>query len=392
MTPIRLAISFCLLAGLFSHAQAIEFEQTGRYVPPPPRLFLGSPVGVGGGFAVVGQPDEIYVLDAAQGTYLQTLTPASFGPTPPTGLTGAVAMDGSVALIPTTSNSAYLFDLDANTIVRTLTPITPVPMGSTFGSYVALNDGIALVAATPPFSNAGRRVYAFDAATGEELAVFQPRNFGASSSFGFRLAVSDGIAVVGDQRDSQQGTNAGAAYLFNVASGAEIAKLTGPGPDSFFGAGVAIDNGIAFIGGPATSGAPLNRQVGLYSATSGASIASIPMPGVGGDPSFGSFLAADNGVLAVSSLYDGAPIPFQGAGSVFLFDAATQTQLARIKPTDGLNPGEFGYSVAMGDGFLAAIAGLDDSPLYMFSVTPEPTSAMLAMGFVALAATASRRR
>ena len=154
---------------------------------------------------------------------------------------------------------------------------------------------------------------------------------------------------------------------------------------------MAVDNGIAFIGGPATTGAPLNRQVGLYNATSGASIASIPTPGVGGDPSFGSFLAADNGVLAVSSLYDGEPVPFQGAGSVFLFDAATQTQLAHVQPTDGLNPGEFGYSVAMGDGFLAAIAGLEDSPLYMFSVTPEPTSAVLAMGLTALATMASRR-
>ena len=55
MTPTRLAISFCLLAGLFSHAQAIEFEQTGRYVAPPQRLFLNAPVGVGGGYAVVGQ-------------------------------------------------------------------------------------------------------------------------------------------------------------------------------------------------------------------------------------------------------------------------------------------------------------------------------------------------
>jgi hypothetical protein len=392
MTPTRLAISLCLLAGLFSHAEAIEFEQTGRYVAPPLRAFLGAPVGVGGGFAVVGQPDEIYVLDAAQGTYLQTLAPASFAPTPPTGLTGAVAMDGSIALIPTTDETAILYDIATSSVVRTLVPTTPVPAGVTFGSRVAIKDGIALVSATPNSLGGSRRVYAFDVATGLELAIFQPHNAGAAHAFGNALSVSNGIAVIGDQRDSQQGSNAGAAYLFNVASGAEIVKLTGPGPDSFFGAGVAVDNEVAFIGGPATTGAPLNRQIGLYNATNGASIASIPTPGVGGDPSFGSFLAADNGVLAVGSLYDGDPVPFQGAGSVYLFDATTQAQLARIQPTDGLNPGEFGYSVAMGDGYLAAIAGLGEMPLYMFSVTPEPTSAMLAMGFAALATAASRHR
>src|SRR5262245_19927947 len=115
MTPIRLATSLCLLASLFSHAQAIEFEQTGRYVAPPQRFFLNAPVGVGGGYAVVGQlSNEIFVLDAAQGTYLQTLTPASFGLAPSIGLTGEVAMDGSIALIPTTDNSALLYDIETS--------------------------------------------------------------------------------------------------------------------------------------------------------------------------------------------------------------------------------------------------------------------------------------
>ena len=392
MTPTRLAISLCLVAGFVSHVHAIEFEQTGRYVAPEFRVFLGAPVGVGGGFAVVGQPNEIFVLDAAAGTYLQTLTPASFGPAPPTGLTGEVAMDGSIALIPTTDSTAVLYDVATSSVLRTLVPTTPAPAGATFGSQVAINDGIALVSATPNSLGGSRRVYAFDIATGVELAVFQPHNAGAAHAFGNALSVSNGIAVVGDQRDSQQGSNAGAAYLFDVASGVEIAKLTGPGPDSFFGDGVAVDNGVAFIGGPATTGAPLNRQVGLYDAVSGAAIASIPAPGVGGDPSFGSFLAADNGVLAVGSLYDGDPVPFLGAGSVFLFDTTTQSLLARIQPTDGLNPGEFGSSLAIGDGYLATIAGLGEMPLYMFSVTPEPTSAMLALGAAALANAASRRR
>ncbi len=392
MTPIRTALTFCLLAVVPPHALAIEFEQTGRYVAPPFRVFLSAPVGVDGGFAVVGQPDEIFVLDAAHGIYLQTLTPTSFGTNGPSGLTGEVAMDGSVALIPTTNNSALLYDLATSTLVRTLTPTTPPPTGSTFGTRVALNDGVALVTASQRFSSAGRRVYAFDTTTGEELAVFQPRDFGGASTFGAFLDVSAGIAIIGDNRDSQQRADAGAAYLFDVASGSEIIKLSGPSADAYFGAGVAIDGGVAFVTGPASSGGPLSRQVGLYDAITGSYLSSIVTPGVGGDPSFGGFLAADNGVLAVGSLYDGDPVPFQGLGSVFLFDAATRTQLARIQPTDGLNPGEFGYNVAMGDGYLAAIAGLGESPLYLFSVTPEPTSAVLVMGLAAMTTMAPRRR
>ena len=117
------ARDFPLPAGRPFFARSSDRVRTDRALCPPPRLFLGSPVGVGGGFAVVGQPDEIYVLDAAQGTYLQTLTPANFVPTPPTGLTGAVAMDGSIALIPTTDKTAILFDIATSNVVRTLVPL-----------------------------------------------------------------------------------------------------------------------------------------------------------------------------------------------------------------------------------------------------------------------------
>jgi hypothetical protein len=67
--------------------------------------------------------------------------------------------------------------------------------------------------------------------------------------FGTSVSISGALAIVGAEGDDEFGSRAGAAYLFDVATGAQIAKLNpsgDPGGDRY-GWSVAIDGNRAIV-------------------------------------------------------------------------------------------------------------------------------------------------
>src|SRR5690606_1673848 len=70
--------------------------------------------------------------------------------------------------------------------------------------------------------------------------------------FGIAVAISDTIAVVGAQGDDDDGVNSGSAYVFNVATGEFMTKLSASDAkfDDRFGASVAIGDGVVMVGAP----------------------------------------------------------------------------------------------------------------------------------------------
>ena len=76
----------------------------------------------------------------------------------------------------------------------------------------------------------------------------------ASDGFGISVSISGGIAIVGAPGDNDAGTGSGSAYLFNVATGQQLHKLTaddGAAGDEF-GGSVGLSGGIAIVGAPGT--------------------------------------------------------------------------------------------------------------------------------------------
>jgi len=74
-----------------------------------------------------------------------------------------------------------------------------------------------------------------------------------SDSFGSDVAISGSTAIVGAPRDDDNGSSSGSAYLFDVATGTQIAKLLpndGVASDRF-GASVAISRSTAVVGATA---------------------------------------------------------------------------------------------------------------------------------------------
>ncbi len=86
--------------------------------------------------------------------------------------------------------------------------------------------------------------------TGNQLAKFTASDAAAGDLFGFSVAISGNTALVGARWDDDGGPKSGSAYLFDVTTGNQIAKLTADdaATDDIFGFSVAISGNTALVG------------------------------------------------------------------------------------------------------------------------------------------------
>ena len=77
--------------------------------------------------------------------------------------------------------------------------------------------------------------------TAQELKL-HAADHAADDLFGTSVSVSGNVAIVGARRHDHNGTNSGAAYLYNATTGAQTAKLLATdGEDyDYFGCAVGI--------------------------------------------------------------------------------------------------------------------------------------------------------
>ena len=124
-------------------------------------------------------------------------------------------------------------------------------MADSFGISVAIDGTKAIVGA---YQNRGGShnsgsAYLFDVTTGAELAKLIPNDAGDFDWFGWSVGISGNTAIVGAWRDDDNGSDSGSAYLFDVVTGAQLAKLTpsdgAEGDDS--AASVAISGNMAIV-------------------------------------------------------------------------------------------------------------------------------------------------
>ncbi len=85
---------------------------------------------------------------------------------------------------------------------------------------------------------------------GDQLAKLLPDDGAAADDFGISVAISGATAIVGATLDDDNGSASGSAYLFDTATGRQIAKLLpddGRGGDQF-GTSVATSGTTAIVG------------------------------------------------------------------------------------------------------------------------------------------------
>ena len=85
---------------------------------------------------------------------------------------------------------------------------------------------------------------------GDQLFKLLPEDGASNDRFGYSVAISGTTAIVGARFDDENGTDSGSAYLFNTATGQQIAKLlpNDGAPADWFGFSVAISGATAIVG------------------------------------------------------------------------------------------------------------------------------------------------
>jgi hypothetical protein len=208
----------------------------------------------------------LYEQDAG-GIWIETakLTPSDAAANDLFG--GSVAVSNGVVVVGAfgdddyglNSGSAYIFEPDAGgNWIKTKLVASDAAAADTFGISVAVSNGVAVVGAwggDDGGSDSGS-AYIFEQDAGgiwTEKAKLTASDAAAGDYFGYSVAVSNGVVVVGALGDDDGGADSGLAYLYEQDAGGiwiETAKLTAsdPAQDNNFGKAVAVSNGVVVVG------------------------------------------------------------------------------------------------------------------------------------------------
>jgi WD40 repeat protein len=236
-----------------------------------------------------------------------------------------------------------------------------------FGWSVALSDNMALVGAIG--GDVTGAAYLFDVTTGQELRKLTASNAAELDEFGASVAISGNKAIVG-AIDVKYGSwpTVTSAHVFDVTTGAELYKFTGSNPEveDRFGTSVAISGNIAVVGAPWDS-ITVDRQGSayLFDVTTGQQLFKLAPSDAGYLGMFGTSV-----VISGNTALIGAPGGEARSGSAYLFDVNTGQELAKLTVSDPTFL--FGLSVAI-SGNIAVVGslgleGVEQSSAYLFDV------------------------
>ena len=236
------------------------------------------------------------------------------------------------------SGAAYLFDASTGALVATLLPTVDPDenifgdpadeFDEDFGDAVAIDGGVVAVG-SPEDSNFDLpddakadigSVTFFDAQSGAKLFRVRASDAANFDQFGFDVAMDGGLAVIGAPFDDDNGPGSGSAYIFDVATGTQLHKLTaddGQGGERF-GSAVDISNGVVAVGAPDDDGNTF--QVGsvyAFDASTGDQIAKFQRsPGLSSSITGEDVAINANGVIVASARGDS---DFGPGGAAFVF-------------------------------------------------------------------------
>ena len=86
-------------------------------------------------------------------------------------------------------------------------------------------------------------------ATGEQLAKLTASDAATADGFGGSVAIDGNRAIVGAACNDDSGRDSGSAYLFDAATGEQLAKVTASDAEAFgsFGSSMAISGNRAIV-------------------------------------------------------------------------------------------------------------------------------------------------
>jgi hypothetical protein len=327
---------------------------------------FGRSVDVGGNVIVVGSVNDddkgsVYLFNAATGTQILKLMADDGQAEDHFGFSVAIA--GGVVAVGAPghdaggvdSGAAYLFDASTGAQLAKLTP-DDLDEGDEFGNSIAIDNGIVAVGAwrADEYGDGSGAAYLFDASTGNQIEKLLPDTGNNYQTFGVSIAMDDGVVAIGARTYYVLGDGFTFAkvYLFDVSTGNQLHRLQADVENyngdqgGHFGDAVDINNGLVAVGAPNRSiFFDFSGAAYVFDASTGEQLHFI-FPADGHDRDhFGASIAIDNDVMAIGANEDDDSA--WAAGSAYLFDAVSGTQIDKLLASDGAQFDELGSSIAI---------------------------------------------
>jgi outer membrane protein assembly factor BamB len=249
-----------------------------------------------------------------------------------------------------------------------------------FGTSTATDSNTNVVGM--PYANVGRFVdsgaaFVYSTTTGALIATLEDPTPQTDDDFGSSVAVSGNLIVIGAPQHITGGIVCGRGYVFNATTGALVTTLANPSPSSGddFGLKVAILGNTAVVGCPTTAAGVASRAY-MFDATTGALLATLS------EPEAAVSVSGNTVVVGNAGSYT-PPI----SGQTYLFNASTGAlMLTLVDPSAGSSVGSdgFGYAVSVSGNTVVVGAPWDDTvatdsgQAYVFNATTGALIATLA--------------
>ena len=313
---------------------------------------------------------------------------------------GAVAVLGDVAIvgaIRSGGGAAYVFTFDGTEWTQQARLTSGDADSGWFGYSVALGDGVAVVgdplAGSPQdgvSSRGAAYVFTFDGTQWTQRFKLQDAQAATGGErFGNAVALDGALVLVGDYIENRHSAppdgHYGAAYLFDVETGTQVARLAPSVRAPGFGYSVALRGGRALVGAFSPFGENIPGQAFVFSGPGWTQqVAFSPTPANDPTHTFGTSVALSDEFAFVAkygavSVYDVATWTQRtvlqaaiaggrwailaadgprllvgddiddnrGAAYLYGLDGATWTELGRYTASDRANGDRFGAAVAL---------------------------------------------
>ncbi|KAH8068715.1 hypothetical protein JL721_6578 [Aureococcus anophagefferens] len=225
-------------------------------------------------------------------------------------------------------------------------------------------------------------------ASGQELAKLLASDAAAGDWFGYSVAVSGDLVVVGAYGNADAGRDSGSAYVFRTTNGGaswtQVAKLVASdaAADDWFGYSVAVSGDLVVVGAlwNDDAGSGSGSAYVFRTTNDGASwtqVAKLVASDAAAGDSFGSSVAVSGDLVVVEDAGS-------DSGSAYVFrttnDGASWTQVAKLVASDAAAGDYFGDSVAISGDLVVVGAdnnyfdGEQSGSVYVFRTTNDGAS------------------
>jgi FG-GAP repeat/PEP-CTERM motif len=376
-------IAACSLAGI---ASATTWTETDKLIASDgaERNYFGASVAVEGNTAIITAPGHgavagysgvvrIYEKNATDWSQTARLVLADGVPMDHFG--DSVGLSGNTAIVGVShiddngedSGAAYIYENGPSGWgLATQLLASDGAALDRFGRCVAISGNTVIIGANRDDDNGTNSGSAYifknDGSGWAQVAKLTASDAAQEDEFGISVAISGNTAIVGASATDDAGSKSGSAYVFeNDGSGwAQVAKLTASdaAQEDEFGISVAISDGVAIVG------AEHNDDDGaayIFSddGSGWAQVAKLAASDASTDDYFGTAVSISGNTAIVGAEGDDDLGDESGSAYVFRNDGATWYELGKLTASDGAAVDKFGHSVAV-DGSMIVVGSIFD--------------------------------